>query len=65
MMAVVDAAVTSVGRVRFSIVAMLFAVTMVNYADPRSRSPALLYRSTLVSMRCRWASSSRHSDRPM
>jgi ACS family glucarate transporter-like MFS transporter len=33
MSIVADAAVTSVGRVRFSIVAMLFAITMVNYAD--------------------------------
>jgi ACS family glucarate transporter-like MFS transporter len=33
MTVVADAAVTSVGRVRFSIVAMLFAITMVNYAD--------------------------------
>jgi ACS family glucarate transporter-like MFS transporter len=33
MTAVADAAVTGVGRVRFSIVAMLFAITMVNYAD--------------------------------
>jgi ACS family glucarate transporter-like MFS transporter len=33
MTAVVDVAIARVGRVRFSIVAMLFAVTMVNYAD--------------------------------
>jgi ACS family glucarate transporter-like MFS transporter len=33
MTALVDVAIARVGRVRFSIVAMLFAVTMVNYAD--------------------------------
>jgi ACS family glucarate transporter-like MFS transporter len=33
MTAAVDVAIARVGRVRFSIVAMLFAVTMVNYAD--------------------------------
>jgi MFS transporter, ACS family, glucarate transporter len=33
MTAAVDVAITRVGRVRFSIVAMLFAVTLVNYAD--------------------------------
>jgi ACS family glucarate transporter-like MFS transporter len=33
MTAAVDTAGTAVGRVRFSIVAMLFAVTIVNYAD--------------------------------
>jgi ACS family glucarate transporter-like MFS transporter len=33
MTAAVDVAIARVGRVRFSIVAMLFAVTIVNYAD--------------------------------
>jgi ACS family glucarate transporter-like MFS transporter len=33
MTAAVDVAIARVGRVRFSIVAMLFAVTLVNYAD--------------------------------
>src|SRR3984885_15396543 len=33
MTAVAGEPVTAIGRVRFSIVAMLFAVTMVNYAD--------------------------------
>src|SRR5882757_11485149 len=33
MTAVASDPVTAIGRVRFSIVAMLFAVTMVNYAD--------------------------------
>ena len=33
MSAAIEVAGTSVGRVRFSIVAMLFAVTIVNYAD--------------------------------
>jgi MFS transporter, ACS family, glucarate transporter len=33
MTATVDMAGTRIGRIRFSIVAMLFAVTMVNYAD--------------------------------
>jgi ACS family glucarate transporter-like MFS transporter len=33
MTAIVDAAAAQIGKVRYSIVAMLFAVTMVNYAD--------------------------------